>query len=418
MDILNQLLSKNATEIIQRILLYLDFKSLHDARTVCKKWNEIVCDLIWDTKKGRGVLKRERTRRWTTTTPELIKYDFFDQMFVFNQNGFAVDERVLVCCLSHVGEGGAKVIDVESRTITAHLDHRIESNNYRKLPVIEVALTKNWIVTYSGNSDISILYVWRRDNFKLDRDIVVCQGGPSWMQLNVHLSATEAKEHLFISCRVGIDDSDPWLGFYNLYRMSQSVRQVRMKTFTNSCHSTILTEELLVVIESNKKTISTFNLEVSELEMFKIHTSKDFEVVERINFDGNDRICYRYPFSISLPYIVFSTKPVVTIWNIFTGELVKNLRFDPVRDGTPGAWDSVVLRKGILVVKMQADEEDDRNVKFYIYDANRKDSEYSSYFPNNQIHRRYEDDTVVRFRINNFSIIESFEDTFVFIDFF
>ena len=142
--------------------------------------------------------------------------------------------------------------------------------------------------------------------------------------------------------------------------------------------------------------------------MLKIHTSNDFEVVERINFDGNDRICYRYPFSISLPYIVFSTKPVVTIWNIFTGELVKNLRFDPVRDGTPGAWDSVVLRKGILVVKMQAVEEDDRNVKFYIYDANRKDSEYSSYFPNNQIHRRYEDDTVVRFRINNFSIIESF----------
>ena len=52
MDVLQQLFAKNANEILQCILLYLDFKSLHDARTVSKKWNEIICDLLWNSKKG------------------------------------------------------------------------------------------------------------------------------------------------------------------------------------------------------------------------------------------------------------------------------------------------------------------------------------------------------------------------------
>ena len=48
MDILQKLLAKNAHEIIQSILLYLDFKSLHDNRTVCKKWNEMIQNFYGD----------------------------------------------------------------------------------------------------------------------------------------------------------------------------------------------------------------------------------------------------------------------------------------------------------------------------------------------------------------------------------
>merc|ERR1712176_1265932 len=100
-------------------------------RTVSKKWNKIISELVLDSKKGRGFFKRQRILNWTKNVPTVTACDFYDEMFVHKSRGwdsvansFDVDEKILVCGLSHVGEGGAKVIDVESRTIISHLDHQ------------------------------------------------------------------------------------------------------------------------------------------------------------------------------------------------------------------------------------------------------------------------------------------------------
>ena len=94
---------------------------------------------------------------------------------------FDVDEKILVCGLSPEAGGGAKVIDVESRAIIAHLDHRKGSSEKRKLAVTEVVLTKNWIVTTTETR----VYAWRRDNYKLVKDIVIDR----WGAVNISLSA-------------------------------------------------------------------------------------------------------------------------------------------------------------------------------------------------------------------------------------
>ena len=90
MDILQQLFSKNANEVIQSILLYLDFKSLHVARTVCKKWNEIICDLVWNSKKGRAVLKERRILKWKKDPNKVMSYDYSDQMIIYQNPWDAV----------------------------------------------------------------------------------------------------------------------------------------------------------------------------------------------------------------------------------------------------------------------------------------------------------------------------------------
>ena len=197
MDILDQLFLRNATETLQIILFFLDFKSLHDARTVNKKWNKIICEIVWDSNKGRGFLKRQRILKWMKKVPKVTACDFYDEMFVYKRpldaaaNSFDVDEKILVCGLSHVWEGGAKVIDVESRTIITHLDHQKGSSGQkiRKLAVTDVVLTKNWIVTATEER----IFTWSRDNYELVKDFVI---HGMW---DIELSATESKKHLFIA---------------------------------------------------------------------------------------------------------------------------------------------------------------------------------------------------------------------------
>ena len=67
-------------------------------------------------------------------------------MFI-NYNSFDIDDKIIVCGLSDVGEGGAKVIDIESKEIIAHLDHRLPHKSqllhFQKFPVHNVHVTKH-----------------------------------------------------------------------------------------------------------------------------------------------------------------------------------------------------------------------------------------------------------------------------------
>ena len=428
MDILQQLFSKNANEVIQSILFYLDFNSLHVARTVCKKWNTIICDLVWNSKKGRAVLNRERILKWASKDPKVTAYDYHDEMFVHNSpvdavaTSFDVDERILVCGLSHVGEGGAKVIDVESRAIIAHLDHRKGSSEKRKLAVTEVVLTKNWIVTTTETR----IYAWRRDNYELVKEIVIDRR----QIVFISLSATESKKHLFITFNAFQDTKFT----ETVYRLSLTDSSaITVETIPNSCTDFILTNGVLVTCKTTNSgpripvglecnlTLTTYNLEVSGTEMLKLSGEQDLNT-------------FRSAFTlvrdcISFPYFVHTEQDVdynpedtigvqttyVSIWNLHTGELIKRLQFDLKRDGHVRG---VMLKNNILVIRFK---ELKYNVKFYIYDINNMKSSEASDSPINVIHRGKESRGKIldahHFRINNFSIIENIEDSFVFTDF-
>ena len=334
MDILQQLFSKNANEVVQSILLYLDFKTLHVARTVSKKWNEIICDLVWNSKKGRAVLNRERILKWSSKDPKVLAYDYHDELFVYNSPvdavaiSFDVDEKILVCGLSHVGEGGAKVIDVESRAIIAHLDHRKDSSEKRKLAVTEVVLTKNWIVTTTETR----VYVWRRDNYKLVKDIVIDRRGIVY----ISLSATESKKHLFITFNAFQDAKYT----ETVHRLSPTdCPAITIETIPNRCTDFTLTNGVLVTCKTTNRpsrpttglecnlTLTTYNLEVSGKEMIKLSSAQDLKTFRPAFTMVQD--CTSFPYFVhteqDADYNPEDTIGVqttyVSIWNLHSGEL-------------------------------------------------------------------------------------------------
>ena len=62
-NIIERLVNRNMTEVVQKIFLLLDAKSLHNSRRVCKQWNALIKDLIWGTRKGRTMMEKKRMHR-------------------------------------------------------------------------------------------------------------------------------------------------------------------------------------------------------------------------------------------------------------------------------------------------------------------------------------------------------------------
>ena len=62
-NIIERLVNRNMTEVVQKIFLLLDAKSLHNSRRVCKQWNALIKDLIWGTRKGRMMMEKKRMHR-------------------------------------------------------------------------------------------------------------------------------------------------------------------------------------------------------------------------------------------------------------------------------------------------------------------------------------------------------------------
>lgn len=62
-NIIERLVNRNITEVVQKIFLLLDVKSLHKSRRVCKQWNALIKDLIWGTRKGRMMMEKKRMHR-------------------------------------------------------------------------------------------------------------------------------------------------------------------------------------------------------------------------------------------------------------------------------------------------------------------------------------------------------------------
>ena len=63
LNIIERLVNRNITEVVQKIFLLLDVKSLHKSRRVCKQWNALIKDLIWGTRKGRMMMEKKRMHR-------------------------------------------------------------------------------------------------------------------------------------------------------------------------------------------------------------------------------------------------------------------------------------------------------------------------------------------------------------------
>ena len=59
------------TEIQVNIFLLLPSESLHECRQVCREWNNIIMDKIWNSKDGRKRLQNRLERNWGKIYGEL-----------------------------------------------------------------------------------------------------------------------------------------------------------------------------------------------------------------------------------------------------------------------------------------------------------------------------------------------------------
>ena len=68
----SDLFQKNCTEILQKIFLYLDPRSLHKSRQVCQQWNDFILSSVWGSKSGFNSLQRRLHYNWLNSDPERL----------------------------------------------------------------------------------------------------------------------------------------------------------------------------------------------------------------------------------------------------------------------------------------------------------------------------------------------------------
>jgi hypothetical protein len=149
---------RNMDEILQNIFLCLSPSSLHAARQTCKRWNEFIKKRIWGSRKAREILDERLESAWLKNSPQNIAFDLWDDVFV-EQNSFAMCGDWIVLGLSHVGEGGAKVVCKRTGRILHHLNHKFDL--VQKKAVSSVEMTESAIVTKCGK----FIFLWNKSDF-------------------------------------------------------------------------------------------------------------------------------------------------------------------------------------------------------------------------------------------------------------
>jgi len=167
-------------EIIQKVFLNLDPKSLHVSRQVCGQWNKYIKGRVWGSPFGRNQLLKKLKFQWQNGTPreqllrsqleyenketELIQIseegenDYKDKPFYV-----AGDDEILVCGFY---DGKAKVYNLnqsslEPPPILAVLDcSKVEAeHNYNP---VQLDVGKDIIVTVDV---VGMVTIWKRKDF-------------------------------------------------------------------------------------------------------------------------------------------------------------------------------------------------------------------------------------------------------------
>ena len=119
------LFERNCLELLQEIFLYLDPESLHNSRKTCQGWNNFISESVWGSQRGHRALEKRLHNNWLTSNPRVFSVDYTEQMFFHhNKSALALDNKYLVAGLSHVGQGGAKVIDLATQEVLADLPYQ------------------------------------------------------------------------------------------------------------------------------------------------------------------------------------------------------------------------------------------------------------------------------------------------------
>ena len=298
MDIFSKFFHHNMDEILQKIFLMLDPDSLHTARQINKQCNEFILRRIWESKFARRKLEKRLKNRWINHKPDTESCDYWDQMFVYS-NSFALDDKILVCGLSHVGEGGAKVIETKTGLIVDSLSHRFD--NHAKKCVRKVALAKSFIATLCG----TLLCIWD----KCTRGLITTKHlGETFMESYADMEATG---HIIAIANKNFYD--------HVYIWKLEETQLNLLTkFSNDSQVSptfvLDAERLGVILDYNLASVQFYDTDNLDL--------KETLDTETNLFDGFMTLkAFRFPYLA----ICQDSEHWIKIWNIETGSQVAQL---------------------------------------------------------------------------------------------
>ena len=153
------------------------------------------------------------------------------------RNSFDVDQHLLVCGLSHVGEGGVKVIlsrkrqslnynvvqvvDRSTEKIVASLDHSLP--NVPKEAVKAIVLTPKLIVSLTSGGN---LFVWSRDSFQLVASIRNAHPDPhAELEACGDIVVLNSDYRIGVACKIWrlVRDPEPHLTLVGSYQRPRSL---------------------------------------------------------------------------------------------------------------------------------------------------------------------------------------------------
>ena len=334
-------------------------------------------------------------------------------MFMY-RDSFDLDNNILVCGLSAVGESGAKVIDLSTQKVIKHLDHQFEV----KVPVEDVKITKSFIITRTWKDHYNH-YIWCKKSFKLLRN-VKCFGIPNFHSSQIQ--ATEYQDNLYLL-------SGPFPNMIQRFKcenlfsdigkdLDPDVIDFRPDGLSFGPKELLDKNQLLSLYQNENDCAKTF--------IYNILTDNGMDVEFALRYsdngDGEDDIDSEYDMdsalvAFSAPHIAFAPQDIssetftnhVQVFNTNSGEEIWAI---PIEEGV-SRIEELLLHENILIVTLVR-QTAEFGVEYQIFNISPEQTS-----PAKNVIFRSSLKQHGRIRANNYMIVEEDnEDNLIFFDFF
>jgi len=139
--ILQELFARDLEEIIQKIFLFLDPKSLKNSKRTCIEWKEFIDRRIWKSKTGMEELNRKLIFQWKSEKPEKCGYLMFPSRVDF----FVCDNQRVVVCFQN-----RTVVGYDSETLDVLYTFDEFQDKYIQYITVQLDMNENHLLIIIG----------------------------------------------------------------------------------------------------------------------------------------------------------------------------------------------------------------------------------------------------------------------------
>ena len=313
-------LLKLPKELWQKIFLMVDGVSLHKARQVCKDWNELIVEQIWNTRVGRTSLETRLKHNWKQGEPQES-----EELLTF------IDSKAHLLGMSD-HYIAVKVMRESSRRITRRQKMMMQPTYQSVMIIVNLENKERQEILIDKSSDHSL------DRVYFMSSIVIGELKSSWGFSLGCMRAwnIESKEEIFskeyptqfaLLPLPQYDVNSQEIVLNSMVDGNPSI--VRLNTEDDKIHETFFESSNIggiVAFSSPYVLCHHPSIEIT-FYILKI-VEKDLEIVSTLEIPD----LYFNKLAISNSYLVKATPPpsrTIYIWRLNNGELVKKINLPP-----------------------------------------------------------------------------------------